>query len=126
MASFSAFLAGEPIPAVGPRDLRGVAEVSHQLRAQFVQNSETDIANPLPSIDVALLAEACATGANVIAVSLRSVLLDAMLGQGLLAPWQRSAGLDQAVFDAAATFPIPVLDRFDPDDLVRSLAERRD
>ena len=126
MASFSAFLAGEPIPAVDPDDLRGVLELSHKLRAQFAQNSETDIAAPPPSIDVALLAEACAPGANVVAVSLRSALLDAMLSQGLLAPWQRNAGLDQAVFNAAATFPIRPLDRFDPDDFVQSLAERRD
>ncbi len=55
----------------------------------------------------------------MIAVSLRTALLDAMASQGLLAPWQRSAGLDQAVFDAAATFPIPALDRFDANDFVR-------
>ncbi len=112
MAGFSAFMAVEPIPAVDPQDLRGVFELSHKLRAQFVQNSET-------SIDVALLAKACAPGANVIAVSLRTALLDAMASQGLLAPWHRSAGLDQAVFNAAATFPIPALDRFDANDFVR-------
>lgn len=126
MTSFSAFLAGEPIPAVDPQDLRAVSQLSHKLRAQFLQNSETDIATPPPSIDVTLMAGACAPGANVIAVSLRSAFLDAMLGQGPLAPWRCSAGLDQAVFNATATFPIPALDRFDANDFVRSLAERRD
>jgi hypothetical protein len=126
VAGFSAFMTGEPIPAVDPHDLRGVFELSHQLRAQFVQNSGTEVPGPQPSISVALLAEACAPGANVIAVSLRGLLLDAMASQGLLAPWQRGPGLQQAVFDAAATFPIPALDRFHPDDFVRSLAAQRD
>jgi hypothetical protein len=91
VAGFSAFMAGEPIPAVDPHDLRGVA-------------------TPQSSISVALLAEACAPGANVIAVSLRGLLLDAMASQGLL----------------PRPFPMPALNRFHPYDFVRSLAAQRD
>jgi hypothetical protein len=125
LASFSAFLAGEPIPAVDPKDLRGLWALKHKLVAEFAQNPKGDVATPAPSIDVALLAGACAPGANVLAVWVRSTLLDLAVSQGLLAPWQQATLLDHAVFDLAATLPIPRLDRFDPDDFLQRLGHRR-
>ncbi len=125
LAGFSAFLAGKPIPAVDPKDLRGLWVLKHKLLAEFAQSSPKDLNAPAPSIDVALLARACAPGANVLAVSVRSTLLDLAVSQGLLAPWQQDTLLDQTVFDVAATLPIPRLDRFDPDDFLQRLDHRR-
>jgi hypothetical protein len=108
MAGYLARRAGEPIPAVNPADLRGVWELIRQSSAQ----------SPGASFDIALLAGACAPGADAFAVSFRVALLEGLVGQGLLV-------LDEAVFDFAATFPIPRLDKFDPDEFLRRLHDRR-
>ena len=108
MAGYLAHRAGEPIAAVTPADLRSGWELIHQSSAQA----------PGASFDIALLAGACAPGADAFAVSFRVALLEGLVGQGLLV-------LDEAVFDFAATFPIPRLDKFDPDEFLRRLHDRQ-
>jgi hypothetical protein len=102
----------QPIPAVAPGDLRGVWELIHKFSAEVVTTH---------SVDIALLAGACGPGADVFAVSLRSVLLEELVRQGRLTRWRKGFGLDQAVFDLAATFPLPALAGFNPDDLLQQL-----
>ena len=114
MDDLSALVAGGPIPAVNTGDLRTVREFMDRVRSE---NPEAKASKP-PSaigIDSKLLAELCGPGANVLAVFARSILLDVLVGQGVLAPWQRGARLDDAVFDVASTFPMPKFDQFDPD-----------
>jgi hypothetical protein len=76
--------------------LRGVWELIHNFASEFVANTGTGAAAETPTLgfDIALLAGA----------------------------WLKDNRLDQAVFDFAATFPIPRLEGFDPDDFVQRLA----
>jgi hypothetical protein len=99
----------------------------HEARAESVGNREADVATQPPAIawDVAVLAGACGPGANVFAVWARSALLEMLVHQGLLTPWERGTQLDDAVFDVAATFPIPGVDRFDPDAFLQRLSNQR-
>jgi hypothetical protein len=126
MADFSALSASEPIPSVDPKDLRSVWELTHKLQALFVQNSESDGATPRPvSVDVALLAGACSPGANVFAVWARCALLETLVRRGTPIPGWQGTQLDEAACEVAATFPIPALDRFDPDEFLLTLDRRR-
>jgi hypothetical protein len=119
MAGYLARRAAEPIPAVAPTDLRGVWELTHKLSTEFAENPPAGVAQPPAfSIDIALLAGACGPGADVFAVSLRSALLEGLVRQGLLV-------LDDGVFDFAAGFPIPSLDRFAPDKFLQGLGRRQ-
>ena len=124
MANFSAWMAGKPIPPVEPGDLRAVREFIDRVRAEM---PETNVTKQPSSIGISakLLAEVCSPGANVMAVYARSILLDVLVGQGLLAPWQHGARLDDAVFNVAATLPIPKLDLFDSDAFLQRLREPR-
>lgn len=123
---FSALTAGGPIPTVNPGDLRGVWELMRETHAEFLGNREPELGGQQPAIGicVSLLAQACSPGANVLAVWARSALLGILVHQGLLTSWQRGTQLDDAVFDVAATFPIPGLDRFDPDAFLQQLSSR--
>jgi hypothetical protein len=123
---FSALTAGGPIPSVNPGDLRGVWELMHETHAEFLRNAEPELAGQQTAIgiDVRLLARVCNPEANVLAVWARSAMLGILVHQGLLTSWQRGTQLDDAVFDVAATFPIPGLDRFDPDAFLQQLSSR--
>jgi hypothetical protein len=103
-----------PIPAVDPRDLRAVWELTKRAQAQVGPAQSASF-----GIDARLLASVCSPGANVLAVSTRGALLDSLAQQGLLAP------PDAVAFDVAATFPIPRMDRFNPDDFIRQLDNGR-
>ncbi len=120
MSDFSALKAGGPIAAVDPGDLRAVWEFVRKLRTP-------DDADPASSvgIDIRLLANVCAPGANVVAAAMRSILLDALARQGLLAAWQRGDRLDDVVLELAATFPIPRIEEFDPEAFVEQLPPPR-
>jgi hypothetical protein len=118
MFDFSALQAGEPIPAVSSGDLRGVWDLTHEAGADLVGSRKADVGI---GYDVAVLAQACGPGADVIAVWARSALLDVLVRQGLLTPWLRGTQLDDAVFDVAASCPIPGFDRFDPDAFLERL-----
>lgn len=123
---FSALTAGGPIPSVNPGDLRGVWELMHETHAEFLGNPEPELGGQQTAIgiDVRLLARVCSPEANVLAVWARSAMLGILVHQGLLTSWQRGNQLDDSVFDVAATFPIPGLDRFDPDTFLQQLSSR--
>ena len=99
---------GEPVPTVTPADLSAVYVLMLRVRADLPMDIETPGSPEQSSIGIcaSLLADACGPGANVFAIWLRSALLEMVLRQGLLAPWQRGDQL-------AATFPISRLDQFD-------------
>lgn len=122
----SALTAGGPIPTVNVGDLRGVWELMQETRAEFLGNREPEVGGQQSAIglDIGLLARACRPEANVLAVWARSALLGILVQQGLLASWQRGTHLDDAVFDVAAIFPIPGLDRFDPEAFLQQLSGR--
>jgi hypothetical protein len=115
MTDFTPIGEGEPVPAVSAADLSAVYSLMLRVQADFPANIETPGAPQQSSIgiDASLLADACGPGAHVFAIWLRSTLLEMMLRQGALAPWQRGDQLDASVFDVAATFPISRLDQFD-------------
>ena len=123
---FSALTAGGPIPTVNPGDLRGVWELVQETQAESLGNREPEPGGQQPGIgiDVRLLGQVCSPEANVLAAWARSILLGILVHQGLLTSWQRGTQLDDAVFDVAATFPIPGLDRFDPDAFLQQLSSR--
>ncbi len=116
---FSALTSGAPIPTVTPGDLRGVCELVHEARA------ESGGQQPAISIDIKLLTQVSGPGADVLAVWVRSVLLYSLVEQGRLTSWRCGTQLADAVFDVAATFPIPRSDRFDPEAFFQELGSRR-
>ncbi len=118
----SALIAGGPIPTVNPGDLRGVWELMSKIRAEFLGNRQPEPG--LIGIDISLLAQACSPEANLLALWARGALLGILVDQGLLTSWQDGTQLDDAVFEVAATFPIPGLDRFDADALLQQLGSR--
>jgi hypothetical protein len=124
---FSALTTGGPIPTVNPGDLRGVWELMRETSAEFLRNREPELGGQQPAIGIctSLLARVCSPEGNVLAVWARSALLWTLVHQGLLTAWQRGTQLDDAVFDVAAAFPIPGLDRFDQDAFLQQLSSRR-
>jgi len=123
---FSALTAGGPIPAVNVGDLRAVWELMQETLAEFSGNREPELRGQqsATSIDIRLLARACRPEANVLAVWARCALLGILVRQGLLTSWQRGTQLGEAVFEVAAIFPIPGVDRFDPDVFLQQLSSR--
>jgi len=99
----------QPMPAVDPRDLRAVWELTKQAQTQVGPAQSASF-----GIDARLLAGVCSPGTNVFAVSMRNALLGSLTQQP-----------DEVAFDVAATFPIPRMDRFDPDDFIHQLDSRR-
>jgi hypothetical protein len=57
-------------------------------------------------VGVDLMARVCSPGANLPAVWLRYTRLRLLTRQGVLAEWQHSTVLDNAVYRVAATIPI--------------------
>ena len=113
----------EPIPTVDPGDLRGMYEFIRKTLREAAPNSTTVEAPERHSIgiDVHLLAKECSPGANVFAAWLRSSLLEMLLQQGLLVQWLHGNDLDGRVFQAAASFPIASIGRFDPEGFLEQL-----
>ena len=60
--------------------------------------------------------------ADPIAVGARTMLLRTLLEQGVLENWRENDGLSKAVFDAAASFPLPTgLQGLDPSEFIALL-----
>jgi hypothetical protein len=94
--------AGGPPPAPEPVDpalLRRYWEFTQKLKAQHPPSETGAI-----GIDRRVL-EAEVPGAHNPAVYLRIVPLYLMQAQGALKEWERATGLDDIVFQVAATFP---------------------
>jgi hypothetical protein len=94
--------AGGPLPApepVDPADLRRCWEFTQEIQAQ-----RPPAAGGAIGIDIRCI-EAELPGANVQAVWLRVAPLQIMQMQGALKEWEHGTGLDEVVFQVAATFP---------------------
>ena len=112
---FSALTAGGAIPSVNPGDLRGVWEIMRETQQTAI------------GIDVRVLASVCSPEANVLAVWARGAMLWILAHRGLLTSRQRGNQLDDAVFDAGATYSLPGgLNGFDPDAFLEQLSSRGD
>jgi hypothetical protein len=100
------------IPAVSSLDIQRLwslqsqhdgASVSYSARA-ILQVCESESADP-------------------VAVGARTMLLRTLLEQGALENWRESDGLSEAVFDAAAVFPLPTgLQGVNPSEFVALLS----
>ena len=55
----------------------------------------------------AILQVSESASADPIAVGARTMLIGTLLEQGVLENWRENGGLNKAVFDAAAVFPLP-------------------
>jgi hypothetical protein len=77
-------------------------------------------------ISASLFANEIRSGSDVIAVSLRVSLLDALLQQGMLEEWREGKELRDIVFWNAATFPLANgLKDFDVSEFVETLRMNR-
>lgn len=99
---FRAFLKaaeeGAAIPSVAEDDLRRLHEISADIAKRRVSKDGV--------VGVDLMARVCSPGANLPAVWLRYTQLRLLTRQGVLAEWQHSAALDDAVYRVAATIPM--------------------
>ena len=105
MTDFESLASDKPVPPVDPDDLKRVWYV---IRNIVGSRQSTEGCDPPGAwgIDIRLLEPHCGPGADVAAVSIRSFLLRACLGAGLLDDWRESTELPDRVFRVAATFPI--------------------
>lgn len=95
---FAAFLSAPTIPAVDPEDMRRVWTLVKDLGEDKPNTGDTGITG----IDMAVLAEHCSKGANVLAVFTRVQLVRALLQQGLLDAWKEGDSLRPQVFEVIA------------------------
>jgi hypothetical protein len=90
---------------VDPNDLRAVWELTEQVRAQFIGKPSASF-----GIEASLVKQRCGPGTDAFAAIVRCGLLDLLVRAGMPA-----SQLDRGGFDVAATFPIPAMDKFNPD-----------
>lgn len=91
-----------PVAAVDPNDLKRVWHL-------FLDTDRVRPAGAAAStigISAKLIAQQCSPGADVLAVSFRTALLQGLLREGMLDDWRDGNELRDTVFDAAATFPL--------------------
>ena len=91
---------GDEIAAVNRDDLRKVWKMMRDVQAHGPGQGV--------AIDNEMYAKECSPGANVMAVWCRASMLGIlqMLPEPPLAPWTHNGGLDDAVFQVAAAFPM--------------------
>lgn len=105
----------QAVPVVDPNDLRAVWELTEQVRAQFVGQPSASF-----GIEASLVRQRCGPGVDVFAAIVRCGLLELAIRVGMTA-----SKLDGGGFDVAATFPIPAMDKFNPDEFLERLALSR-
>jgi len=117
MTNVKSLTPGSHLPPVNPDDIKRVWSIIRQLTG-----GQAGRAASTTSIDIKLVAPHCSSGADILAVFFRMGILQYMLEQGMLNPWQEGDGLRSIVFDNAATFPVRIgSDGFDPDAFLEQL-----
>ena len=91
---------GEPVPAVGMKDLRSVWNIYKDI--------ESRRSGEQVGVDISVIEHACSATADVRAVTYRCGMLQILerLPGDLLAPWKESGQLVDAVFSVAARIPM--------------------
>lgn len=107
---------GATIPPVAEDDLKRLYEASLDRTRRYSGKDGV--------LSMEELARACSPGANLPAAWLRYTQLRMLVRHGFLAQWQRDTGLDDAVFQAAASMPMNGV-RFDPETFVQRLSPRK-
>jgi hypothetical protein len=105
----------QPVPVVDPNDLRAVWELTEQVRAQFIGEPSASF-----GIEANLVRQRCGPGTNVFAAIVRCGLIEMSMRAGITASQMELGG-----FDVAATFPIPAMDKFNPEEFIEQLARSR-
>jgi hypothetical protein len=100
------------VPAVNPLDLRRFWTVQSQ------RSTDSGVAFSTKAI-----LQVCASeSADPVAIWARTTLVAILLQEGHLTPWDNDGGLNDAVFQAAAVFPLPNgLQQFDPSEFLAIL-----
>jgi hypothetical protein len=73
------------------------------------------------SFDQSIIAEASGSSANPIALWLRTCVIEIMCRQDLLGPWLQAGQPSESVFRLAATWPLPNVEQFNPQEFIDSL-----
>lgn len=108
---FQSLRSGAPAPPVDPQDLKRAWEFQRSVLANAPPPpAERNGARGEQSIGVSVdaLAKHCSPGANVGAIGFRCWMLDLLLKQGLLTPWQHREEIDDILFEVFATYPLHV------------------
>jgi hypothetical protein len=119
-----------PLSAVDPADVRAVWRFMH--KASPGPADPTGEAQggrscaPKMGIGINLIAQNCSEGADAHAVFFRALLLDWLVSQGLLSPWQQDGELSPVVFQVMATIPAGSLQGFDTEDFLSRLHDLSD
>jgi hypothetical protein len=121
MLDFESLTSSEPVPPVNPDDVKCVWRFIWEAVAGR-QAAEGEASAPAACFDAGLIAQQCSSGADVLAVFFRSALLQPLLRQGMLNDWREGDELHDAVFGAAATFPLQDgIESFDPKAFIERL-----
>jgi hypothetical protein len=114
--------AGAPIPEVDPSDLRAALQFFADLRAHHAGSDETQVAGPGEySFLKDSLARRCTFGADVLAVVMRGLTLDAIVESGRADPGHRQVDQDEVVVQAMAKMPVVAGELRDLDTIRRRL-----
>jgi hypothetical protein len=84
------------IPAVNPLDIQRLWALQSQHHGDSISYSTKAILQVCES-----------ASADPVAVGARTMLVGTLLAQGTLENWRETGGLNKAVFDVAAVFPLP-------------------
>ena len=111
------FPAEGPVPTVKPNDVKVAWEVFAAARPHQIQEGTV-------GISPAVFADSCDHASNVAAVGIRAMIVEAALQAGALDRWGKDDGLDDRVFEVAATCSITrTADGFDIGDFDEGLGE---
>ena len=94
--------AGAPVPEVKPQDLRVALKFFADLRAQHVDDTSQDRGPSFFSSDLGRL---CSPGANILAISMRSIVLERLLESERRNSNMQGMAREEAMVQAMATLP---------------------
>ena len=108
-----------PVPTVKPNDVKVAWAVFAATRAEASQGAV--------GISTKLFAERCDPASDIGAVGVRAMIVATALQMGALEKWRKGDGLDDRVFEVAATCSITrTADGLDVTDFDEALGERLD
>src|SRR5262245_60636087 len=121
MLDFESLTSGAPVPPVNPDDVKHVWRFIWEA-VSGRPATEGEASAPAIGFDAGLIAQQCSSGTDVFDAFFRTALLQQLLRQGMLDDWREGDELRDAVFGAAATFPLQNgIESFDPQTFIERL-----
>ena len=117
LATFvKAFESGTPTPAVDPEDIRRMWEFMNRVRAE---RRDAGV-HGLGAVNARLYKDICQPGVNLVAVWVRTGLVEFLHRTGSLQHWEPGSEYEKRVFEVAAVYPMRI-GEFDGEEFLRQV-----